>query len=59
MYEGDEVEALLEASGVCASLKEIQEGFARKWIDRQRRDGKTLAEMFEQIKKEIENDSAN
>lgn len=61
MYEGDEVEALLDALGVSESLKETEERLARKWIEQRSRDGKSPAEMFEQIMAVIgeENDSAN
>jgi hypothetical protein len=61
MYESSEVEALIESRKDEESLSEIEERLAIAWMNRQLRDGKTLQEIFEAIKRQVgkENDPAN
>jgi hypothetical protein len=61
MYESSEVEALIESRKDEESLSEIEERLAIAWMNRQLRDGKTLQEIWEEIKRQVgrENDPAN
>lgn len=53
MYEASEVEALIEARKDEESLTELEQRLAMAWMIEQKRDGKTLQEIFRQIKEQV------
>lgn len=53
MYEASEVEALIEARKDEESLTELEQRLAMAWMVEQKRDGKTLQEIFRQIKEQV------
>lgn len=52
-YTPEEVEGLIEASRDGEGLEEIESRLGPQWFEQQKRDGKSMKEIIDQVQNEI------